>query len=1271
MITQRSDRQASDRGVWLERMALCVLFPTLAACGEPNELSLGDTASLENLAALYPAASELLSQPPMGLPESTSEGIRIVSLPKQIDRGPSWHSIARPFHLTLLEDEPGVFVLETEGRPGEVRVRRQDVGDSQARIVDHAIQLDSVAANGEAFFFATPGGVEELIVAREPSEPIRYELGLPPEWHLRVGHSPQPIVELLDAGDVPRMRMVADRAWDTEGRTIEPMLSVDGSQITLSLPEGIEGPVLIDPEWQETGRPSVVRSGVASALLPDGAVLIVGGSTNFASRTPTELAERFDPTTGVFQPAGSMTSKRLSPTATMLRNGQLLISGGVATAGPNNELAPATATAELYDPVTGTFTATDSMTEGRTLHSATRLQDGTVLIAGGTTGASGYFDDLPVTATAELYDPQSGTFALVGELAEARGWHGAVLLPNGQVLIVGGIGEPAPMQFPFGAPTEAELYDPATEQFSPAGSMLVGRLNPLAVLLPEQGAVLIATGLTAAGGFPSYVSASELYDLGTGTFSPTGEVLKPRYGSAVSLLPEGSVLVAGGMGETNTGTGVSTEVYTPDEGTFATASELPEAQVGPTLTWLPEGRLLAFDGLSAALYSPPVAIPVEPEVEPMDHARFGHTATLLPTGNVLVVGGADEPYAEIYEPATQQFRTLPASDSLVRRYHTATRLPGGKVLLAGGQTGDEQSAALASALLFDPTDETIAPAANLSGPRGGHTATLLPDGRVLVVGGRSAGGTGDVLETAEVYDAKDNSWTLGPPLSGPRHWHDAALLPDGRVLIVGGTAHDKHDPSDWLATAEVFDPAAGPSGSFVTVVPFQLFPGAAAEVMTDGKVLILSENSNPEVFDPVTDTFEMLPSFGGRYAPRTALLPSGKIIIAGGENLFGDDPELAQSSVDVFDPVSGSMEAAGQMSVRRAYHTETLLADGSVLLLGGSFGATFPQVTASADRWRDVPAPIQGWRPTITSTLDRLAPHTEITIEGTGFEGVAEASGGKYPSPTNHPVVVWMPLAGAPSHGLVLEFTDTSIRWRVPASSYAGPGQLFVIVNGVPSLGVSLTLNQVDTGLRCPASGACQSGFCRDEVCCDSDCSGGCEACSAALKSWGDDGECGPTATDTDPRGACESEPLSSCGLTGFCDGAGQCQHYPEGTPCGQGTACIEGTCRHGLCDGDHSVTTGSGVEDCTPYRCSTAEDSCLTGCVTNSDCIDGHTCGPEGRCELLGETVSGCGPACTVGSGRRSEGLAWLWLTLGAATGMVRRRCRLSKGLHARCSSH
>jgi hypothetical protein len=360
--------------------------------------------------------------------------------------------------------------------------------------------------------------------------------------------------------------------------------------------------------------------------------------------------------TSPFRPTGSMAAARAGQTASLLSTGRVLIAGG----GDPEDAAKA----ELYDPTTGRFSPTGSMITARYGAAATVLSTGLVLIVGG------WSEDpnAPVLASAELYNPTSGTFAATGSMATPRADQSATLLPNGRVLIAGGQTDNNNV---FSALATAELYDPTTGTFRPTASMGVARFNHTATLL-TNGAVLIAggggpTGVgsgSSVGRAPSLASA-ELYDPAAGTFTATGSMTVARYWHSATLLPNGSVLIAGG------GNGAaplaSAELYDPASATFAATASMATARYLQTETRLADGRVLIAGGYadgvgslaSAELYDPTAAM-FSPAGSMRD-TRFEDTATLLNDGRVLIVAGGstDESIddaarlvtAELYQPA--------------------------------------------------------------------------------------------------------------------------------------------------------------------------------------------------------------------------------------------------------------------------------------------------------------------------------------------------------------------------------------------------------------------------------------------------------------------------------------------------------------------------------------------------------------------------------------------------------------------------------------------
>ena len=346
---------------------------------------------------------------------------------------------------------------------------------------------------------------------------------------------------------------------------------------------------------------------------------------------------------GSFVPTGSMISPRQHPFGILLHDGRVLIAGGW------DDSTGLLASAELYDPATGTFSQTGSMSTTR-VGTATLLSDGRVLFAGGGDG-TGFL------ASAELYDPTTGKFSPTGSMAVARWGHTATLLPDGRVLIAGGEAQDSM------ALASAELYDPATGKFSPTGSMTVARTEQSAALLPN-GLVLIAGGVTNSrdstdirGASP--LTSAELYDPATGKFSPTGSMTTFRREPTTTLLSDGRVLIAGGSswpdpGQNDSVGVTSAELYNPATGRF---SRLAGSMMWSQPVVLSDGRVLivgsSVASAPAELYNPRTGT-ISPTGS-MSTARSGPTAVLLPDGRVLVAGGmgiGDKALAsaELYQP---------------------------------------------------------------------------------------------------------------------------------------------------------------------------------------------------------------------------------------------------------------------------------------------------------------------------------------------------------------------------------------------------------------------------------------------------------------------------------------------------------------------------------------------------------------------------------------------------------------------------------------------
>ncbi|HEV2222503.1 MAG TPA: kelch repeat-containing protein [Candidatus Acidoferrales bacterium] len=344
--------------------------------------------------------------------------------------------------------------------------------------------------------------------------------------------------------------------------------------------------------------------------------------------------------------------------------------------------------AEISSTSPPTLTYTGSLNSARYGHTATLLNDGLVLIAGGS-NSSGY------VTSAELYG--SGTFTTTaGGFLSTGGYYPATLLNSGLVLVAGGDG-------PSGlSVSSAELYNPSTETFSATGSLHTGRDAETATLL-NNGEVLIVGGYNFST--RSYLSSAELYNPSTGTFSVTGSLHTARELHTATLLQNGMVLIVGG--HNSTGNITSSELYNPSTGTFTATGNL-------------------------------------------NTGRDFHTATLLQSGMVLIAAGrntsgSDVASAELYNPSSGTFTTT-GSLHTARESHTATLLENGLVLIAGG---DDNGTVLSSVELYNTATGAFTVTTSLNTARRSHTATLLQNGIVLIVGG--FGSSSQYLSSAELY----------------------------------------------------------------------------------------------------------------------------------------------------------------------------------------------------------------------------------------------------------------------------------------------------------------------------------------------------------------------------------------------------------------------------------------------------------------------------------------------------------------------------------------
>ena len=645
-------------------------------------------------------------------------------------------------------------------------------------------------------------------------------------------------------------------------------------------------------------------------------------------------------------------------TATLLGDGRVLVAGGT-------DGTTALATAQIYDPATGTWALTAAMRQARFGHTATALADGRVLVVGGT----GTRPDASTGAlvSAEVFDPAgnggAGSWSPAGALSQPRSGHTASLVAGtacgaspppagcGTVLVAGGDGGG------FGIDV-AESYDPAANVWAQM-AMPAGRARHAAAVAGD-GTVVLAGGCCTSTVPPGDLAGTDAFDPSAGSWHALGPLAQARDGHSAVTLDDATVLVAGGKDYAG-GPVLSTEALEPATGAWQPRGDLLVARQDQAAAALPGGRALVVGGVDAqgrilseaemfdarATQPPPSLTAVSPTVVPpgrgtltISGAGFFGTDVVVHVGALDLRPGAAEVSDNriVVDVPAQERGTV--NVSVTRGGITTAPTPLGRLTFAGGGW---------------------APAAVMALGRNRHTATLVDGARcrvpsppaacfkVLVVGGDR--GTQDVPGSAELYDPATGTWSATDPPPTPVFDHTASLLPDGSVLVAGGIVGN-------VATnaAVVFDP----SGSWRAAAPMHTARfDHTATVLADGSVLVAGGASSAFAYQPLAsaevyrdgtwtevaplDSCAEAASCRPRVGHSATVLPDGSVLVVGGMDhpCRGGgglcEPLDTLASAERYDPATGRWQAAAALPVsgERAYHTATALPDGRVLVAGG------------------------------------------------------------------------------------------------------------------------------------------------------------------------------------------------------------------------------------------------------------------------------------------------------------------------------------------------
>lgn len=722
---------------------------------------------------------------------------------------------------------------------------------------------------------------------------------------------------------------------------------------------------LYDPAlgtWVVTGSLSTPRDQYTLTLLSDGKVLAVGGQNQSSTRLSS--VEIYDPASGTWFPTGSMSIARNSHTATLLPNGKVLVAGGSSIVGG---FPVAVDSAEIYDPMSGTWSPTGSMTTPHVRAEAILLNNGKVLVAGGS--------NTSFSAFAELFDPTSGTWSATGSLNTARHRHTMTLLADGRVLVAGGNNGLFL--------NSSELYDPIAGTWGITGSLNSARQQAAAVKISD-GKVLVIGGSDSTG---DGVTTTELYDPSIGTWVIAAPFSNARLGNEAALLLDGRILAVGGFNSSFTTT-VAAIYNSPSAEILATGvNVLGSTQLTGILdlTGQPAGlwdvTITNPDSQSATLNGAFTIFNVVPTPDPVVLSIAPNTGANNNSGLNVAVAGSNflggsilrltrTAHADIVASNVNAVNsslingTFDLSGQAIGIWNVVVSTNGSSGTLNNGftinnppptissinpNTGIDNGAfnlsvngtgflTGASLRLFQQSDST-GTWSNTGSPLNTrffkYRTVRLNNGTVLVAGGsQNIGATA----TAELYNPDLGTWAVTGSLGTPRDQYTLTLLSDGRVLAVGGVDQNEQP----LSSTEVYDPISGiwtPTGSMSIVRV-----GHTSTLLSDGKVLVAGGSSNvggfylpvnsAEIFDPMSGTWSLIGSMPTPHSRAEAvLLNNGKVLVAGGSTNVD-----FSAAAELFDPVAGTWSATGSLITKRHRHAMTLLTDGRVLVAGGENG---------------------------------------------------------------------------------------------------------------------------------------------------------------------------------------------------------------------------------------------------------------------------------------------------------------------------------------------
>ncbi len=924
----------------------------------------------------------------------------------------------------------------------------------------------------------------------------------------------------------------------------------------------------------------------ALTYLPGGGVLMLSRAPAVVVGTASKARPQVYLPTWDTHAIRSLRVPRLKHSVTLLRSGDLLIAGGDSAG-----------TAEIYDAKKRQSRIIGKLIHPRSWHTANILESGKVLLVGGN----------EESAEAELFNPDDKTFVAVPRSSNVPIYQGhqATPLASGKILITGGTSRTS--GDPSSQSSMAEVYDPKENRFSQVGDMIHGRAAHAAILL-DNGNVLVV------GGLQNRVLAeghAELYDESQNSFVPVGPVRDERYGASAVRLRSGKVLIAQATPDK------TLELFDPGANTFSLAGKPKNAYASVRVLGLSSGKVIITGTGSAQCRGAFVCEESEVYDEtanqfipaPRSFYRLSeYTTTALPGDRLLMSGGEQEAAGLFVHDFGSAQTVLAESSPASCSAPTLTALPDGKIFRLGFSSFDPNCAGSIVDVLSNTPEKAVGVRA-----RNRHRAILLSSGKVFAIGAFTSTEPEDLAIEFDPSTFKIDSFSsrYGWDLRVP------TMLSDGRVLLTGGI----DDSGKPILEAEVFN--ANKSGNpFEDIGKTQGRTPPTSVLLGTGDVLLTGLGAQTvEVFDRASMKFLDTSIRGIQKGTHAATrLASGDALLMGGTASFLFHATTRSVEYGIGLPrdlwagislLSGDVIAATPSEMVRLSPGRNIIRDPYPIPNSGTFAPLRNGgfLHGASSQWLvSSPVPDAVHRPQISNIEAPIVSGFAVTIRGTGFSRCTSVGCKLGPgSAFGPPTVAFLPLdGGAPHVSSVLNWTDDAIRWVVPASAYHGMGWVHVIVDGVPSEGVSIRLDAAPNGARCTNDAECESGVCTGAICCNRRCNT-CESCRREEQIDGaETGKCWFVKPGTDPYDVCDEKTPDSCGSTGVCDGKGRCELHPIGTPCPNNGQCNAGACLH--CSEDQRwVLGGTEPQDCLPYRCTGGV--CPAQCVSDDNCLKGYRC--------------------------------------------------------------